>query len=229
MSDKRMIDADELIRAVYDDNDKRTLITIIDSLAQSADALSQISSKNYGADGIGATHEEIDSLAQPVEPVKTEAIEAAKKLVGSYNHPHIGRPYLSSEIQAQLVELLDSFAVPVEDGAIEEVVKALNEMTFQCFHVLESTEKHIGFLHLERKKAMAMRDTLQAQLAERDAEIARLKGEYGKGMHEESKVPESPELAKARRAWEREYLQNDNDQDTALAARVYIAELEKRR
>jgi hypothetical protein len=41
-----MIDADELIRAVYDDNDKRTLITII------------------------------DSLAQPIEPVKTEAIEA---------------------------------------------------------------------------------------------------------------------------------------------------------
>jgi predicted lipid-binding transport protein (Tim44 family) len=37
MIDKRMIDADELIRAVYDDNDKRTLITIIDSLAQPVD------------------------------------------------------------------------------------------------------------------------------------------------------------------------------------------------
>jgi hypothetical protein len=47
----------------------------LDSLAE-LDALSQISSKNYGADDIGLTHEEVDSfLAVQREPVETDAIE----------------------------------------------------------------------------------------------------------------------------------------------------------
>lgn len=43
--------------------------------------LDQISSKEYGADGVGLTHAEVDALAEPVEPVKTEAIE---KLLSEY-------------------------------------------------------------------------------------------------------------------------------------------------
>jgi hypothetical protein len=52
-----------------------SIYEIIDSLAE-PDALSQISSKNYGADDIGLTHEEVDSfLAVEREPVETDAIE----------------------------------------------------------------------------------------------------------------------------------------------------------
>jgi hypothetical protein len=63
-----------LVMTCCNDNhvDFDKLITIIDILAQPVE-LDQISSKDYGADGVGLTHAEVDALAPSV---KTEAVEA---------------------------------------------------------------------------------------------------------------------------------------------------------
>lgn len=71
----RVKERDEYVRdECLGDIGEQEVFEIIDTLAQSNE-LNQISSKDYGADGVGLTHAEVDALA---EPVKTEAIDISE-------------------------------------------------------------------------------------------------------------------------------------------------------
>jgi hypothetical protein len=107
MSEKRIIDADEVqkyLDKLYENHEApyKMLIKIMKDLKALSrpvtEVLDQISSKSYGADGVGLTHDEVDTVSQPetlqeqvlkkvfprplteqpIEPVKTEAIERPK-------------------------------------------------------------------------------------------------------------------------------------------------------
>jgi hypothetical protein len=149
MSDKRMIDADELIRAVYDDNDKRTLITIIDFLAQPFEPV-----KKEAIERLIRKDEQMTEKYIPLEAVK----KAIENIIENQRYnPSISAPhYIGHSI---ILEVFDSLAVPVEDGAIESALLSFSGYAQKSM----DTEVWRKLLHKARIELAALRRPVDRQ------------------------------------------------------------------
>jgi hypothetical protein len=199
------------------------ILKLIDSLAQ-PNELDQISSKDYGADGVGLTHAEVDALAQSVEPVKTDgksAIIEFKKIFDDFSPP-------TCDLANRILDAIESAGVefapePPEPSAVEKWTALV---TLEPLHQTYSGDEVKGVV----KVGNAMRDEQQARISdlesqvniiadenqslekrieEKDAETARLENCYNDAIETiasdnayiknlKEPVPESPELAKAK-------------------------------
>jgi hypothetical protein len=199
------------------------ILKLIDSLAQ-PNELDQISSKDYGADGVGLTHAEVDALAQSVEPVKTDgksAIIEFKKIFDDFSPP-------TCDLANRILDAIESAGVefapePPEPSAVEKwtalvtleplhqtysgyevkgVVKVGNAMRDEQQARISDLESQVNIIADENQ-------SLEKRIEEKDAETARLENCYNDAIETiasdnayikklKEPVPESPELAKAK-------------------------------
>jgi hypothetical protein len=138
------------------------------------------------------------------------------------------------ETREQLIERLATRegVIKAYRGIVWEILDTYYDeiATHVCDELQANLKREIAEHAIESAHNESVIEEQARRITERDAEIAALK--EANANHEQAEkheILEPQELVKARRRWEIESIQNDNDQYTALAARTYIAELEKRR
>jgi hypothetical protein len=169
---KRMVDVEKLkqgilaIFALCKKPNYYQILKLIDTLAHPC-KLDQISSKDYGADGVGLTHAEVDALAQSVEPVKTDgksAIIEFKKIFDDFSPP-------TCDLANRILDAPESAGVefaPEEPSAIEKFEKSREEAEV---YLRDLNGEAFDFIVAAVIDAEAMRDELQARIAELESQV----------------------------------------------------------
>jgi hypothetical protein len=222
---ERMIDVEKLkqgilaIFALCKKPNYYQILKLIDTLAHPC-KLDQISSKDYGADGVGLTHAEVDALGETVKTDGKSAIIEFKKIFDDFSPP-------TCDLANRILDAIESAGVefaPEELSEIEKAKKkyedAVNEqhdndgtdhypaIVSYADHFHKVLQARIADLESQVNIIADENQSLEKRIEEKDAEIAGLKSRecnYGH-MHPcdciQHLIPESSELVKARDEYE---------------------------
>jgi hypothetical protein len=134
------------------------ILKLIDSLAQ-PNELDQISSKDYGADGVGLTHAEVDALGETVKPCSDKsAIVEVFAIFARYAREHGDQEDYDIALLHRAIDENKANRKPVKTEAIVECIEAYDVCTGEIrgdkIAQLESENASLKAQHERDEKAM---------------------------------------------------------------------------